>query len=130
MTPLASPASVAIQILRLPQVRARDASLPHHDLSARGSASISPSSQNWRPGGGVDRRRDGGVADATRRAQPQRTRPVRVNLGAQGLPREFASPRFKRRAHLPHIPVAVVDRRHAPIGVSQQALDQGLTADA
>jgi hypothetical protein len=70
------------------------------------------------------------VAGATRRAQPQRTRPVSVNLGAQGLPGGLASPRFKRRAHLSQIPLAVVDRRHAPIGVSQQPLDQGLTADA
>jgi hypothetical protein len=130
MTPLARPASVAIQILRLPQVRARTGLCRTMIYQLEAAHQFSPSSQNWRPGGGVDRRRGGGVANATRRTQPQRTRPVRVNLGAQGLPREFASPRFKRRAHLPHIPVAVVDRRHAPIGVSQQALDQGLTADA
>jgi hypothetical protein len=40
------------------------------------------------------------VADATRRAQPQRTQPVGVDLGAQGLPRELASPRFKRAARI------------------------------
>ena len=130
MTPLARPASAAIQILRLRQVRARTGLCRTMIYQLEAAHQFPRRVKIGVRAVGVDRRRGGGVADATRRAQPQRTRRVRVNLGAQGVAREFASPRFKGRAHLPHIPVAVVDRRHAPIGVSQQALDQGLTADA